>query len=403
MQTLRVAHITTIDMSLYFLLLNQLKSIRQAGYEVVGISASGPYVREIQAAGIYHFPVPMTRRITPLVDLHCLWGLYRLFCRERFTIVHTHNPKPGFLGQIAAKMAGVPIIVNTLHGFYFHDHMRPGLRRFYITLEKIAARCSDVILSQNHEDIQTAIREGICPPEKIKYLGNGIDLSAFDPDLFGDKDVRQKRQELRIRDGAKVVGFVGRLAAKRKGFLHFLQAGQRVAKQCRNVCFLIIGDTDAGKSDGVDPFAAKESGIWEQCRFLGRRPNSELPSLYALMDVLVLPSLFEGIPRAIMEASAMRVPAVATNVKGNREAVEHGRNGLLVPLGDVQALADAIVDLLMDRGKAHQMGEEGHRMALERFNEGLVFEKVKAEYAWLLREKRLPVPEPRATPGEALS
>src|SRR5262249_41354736 len=120
------------------------------------------------------------------------------------------------------------------------------------------------------------------------------------------------------------------------------------------------------------------------------RDNGELPNLYALMDVLVLPSLFEGIPRVIMEASAMGVPAVATDVKGNREAVEHGRTGLLVPLADVPALADAIVRVLTDTDRACRMGAESRRLALERFDERRVFDKVKAEYVDLL-VKRLDV------------
>jgi glycosyltransferase involved in cell wall biosynthesis len=315
--------------------------------------------------------------------------------RERFTIVHTHNPKPGLLGQLAARVAGAPIVVNTLHGFYFHDHMHPAWRHLYIAFEGIAARCSDVILSQNREDIETAIREGICPPDKIKHLGNGIDLTQFDPDRFSGAEVARRKKELNLPPSAPVVGFVGRLAAKRKGLLDFLAAGQRVAEHHSDVCFLIVGDSDLGKPDAVDPSAAYDYGIAKQSIFLGHRPNEELPLLYRLMDILVLPSLFEGVPRAVMEASAMKVPAVVTNVRGNREAVEAGRNGLLVPLGDVPVLAKAICELLSDQAKAQQMGEEGRRIALERFDERLVFEKVKAEYARLLREKGLPVPQPR--------
>jgi len=391
----KAAHVTTVDMALRYLLLNQLCSIQEAGYQVVGVSTPGPEVPAIEAAGIRHIPVAMTRSpVTPFQDLRSLWQLYRLFRRQRFTIVHTHNPKPGFLGQIAARMAGVPIVVNTVHGFYFHDHMHPALRRFYIALEKIAARCSDVILSQNREDMETAIREGICPPEEIKYLGNGIDVQRFNPANLSSEDISRKRLEVGLPDGAKVVGFVGRLAARRKGFLDFLRAGEMVAHRCPNVHFLVVGDADYGKADALHPTEARCYDIWDCCHFMGKRPNSELPALYALMDVLTLPSLFEGVPRAVMEASAMQVPAVVTDVKGNREAVEHGRNGLLVPLGDVQALADAIVELLTDREKARRMGQEGRRMALERFDERLVFEKVKAEYARLLREKGLPIPEP---------
>jgi glycosyltransferase involved in cell wall biosynthesis len=397
----KVAHVTTIDMSLCYLLLNQLRSIQQAGYEVVGISSPGPELPLIKAASIRHIPVRMTRSpFTPLEDLKALWQLHRIFHRERFTIVHTHNPKPGFLGQIAAKTAGVPIIINTLHGFYFHDRMHPALRRFYMTLEKIAARCSNIILSQNREDIQTAIREGICPPEKIKYLGNGIDVQRFSPDNLSLEGVANKRTEVGLPAEAPVVGFVGRLVQE-KGLLELFAAAPLVRDQVPNVRFLFIGPVDTHKPDALTPDSARAFGIADICHFLGIRQN--MPELYALMDVFVLPSHREGFPRAPMEASAMKVPCVVTNIRGCRETVEHGRSGLLVPLGDVQALADAIIELLTDREKARRMGEEGRRMALERFDERLVFDKVKAEYARLLREKGFPVPEPRPSPVEASS
>ena len=392
MRQTKVAHITTIDSSLRYLLLNQLRTIQQVGYEVIGISSPGQDVPVIEAAGIHHIPVRMSRKaFRPFQDLKAVWRLYRIIRQERFDIIHTHNPKPGLLGQIAAKMAGVSVIVNTVHGFYFHDHMHPVLRRFYILLERIAALCSDVILSQNREDVDTAIRLKICPPEKIKYLGNGIDLSIFDPDQLSADGIERQREELGISKEAKVIGFVGRLTAKRKGFLDFLRAGQQVVRRCRNVCLLIVGDADYGRPDAVKPSVAKEYDIWNHCRFLGWRPNSELPILYSLMDILVLPSLFEGIPRTLIEASAMRIPCIATNVKGNREVIEHGRNGLLVPLGDVQALADATVGLLANKENSRRMGQEARRMALERFDERPVFEKVKAEYARLIQRKRFSV------------
>ena len=392
MRQMKVAHITTIDSSLRYLLLNQLCTIKQVGYEVIGISSPGQDVPLIEAAGIRHIPVRMTRKgSTPFRDLKAIWQLYRVIRQERFDIVHTHNPKPGLLGQIAAKVAGVPVIVNTVHGFYFHDNMHPILRRFYITLEKIAARCSDVILSQNREDVDTAIHLKICPPEKIKYLGNGIDLALFNPDSIASTVLETKSAEIGLSKDVETVGFVGRIAAKRKGFLDFLDAGRHVVRRFPNVRFLIVGESDYGKTDAVNPAVAGEYGIQEHCVFLGRRPNEELPALYALMDVIVLPSLFEGIPRSVMEASAMCVPAVVSNVKGNREAVQNGRNGVLIPLGSINAIADAIIKLLSDQERARRMGEEGRRIAIECFDERVIFEKVKAEYARLLREKGLSV------------
>jgi glycosyltransferase involved in cell wall biosynthesis len=389
----KVGHVTTVDISLRYLLLNQLCSLQRDGYQVLGISMPGSDVPTVEAAGIHHLSVSMTRSITPVKDWVSLWRLYAVMRRERFTIVHTHNPKPSLLGQLAARMAGVPIVVNTVHGFYFHDHMHPAWRRFYIFLERIAAFCSDVVLFQNKEDMLTAIRERVCTPHKARHLGNGIDLVQFNLDRFSAQDAVLYKQRLGIPAEAPVVGFVGRLTAKRKGFLDFLRAGALVLEYCPDVRFLVVGEADREKSDAVDPSIAVEYGIATRCLLLGNRPNEELPILYKSMSVLVLPSLFEGIPRVVMEASAMGVPSVVTDVKGNREAVEHGRNGLLVPLGDVQALANAIIHVLTNREDAHRMGEEGRRIALERFDEQLVFEKVKAEYARLLREKGLPVPQ----------
>lgn len=396
MSQLKVAHVTTIDMSLRYLLLNQLRSIQDAGYTITGISSPGPDVPAVEAAGIHHIPVDLNRNpFTPLQDLRALWQLYHIFRRERFTIVHTHNPKPGFFGQLAARAAGVPIIVNTLHGFYFHEHTPPLLRRFYVALEKIAARCSDVILSQNSEDVQTAIAEGICTPEKIKYLGNGIDVQRYDPATLSAAEVASKRTEVGVPNGAPVVGFVGRLV-REKGLLELFAAARLVRQQIPDVRFLFIGPVDTHKSDAITPDTANEYGVGDICHFLGLR--HDMPQLYALMDVFVLPSHREGFPRAPMEAGAMGVPAVVTAIRGCRETVEHGRNGLLVPLGDVRALTGAIVELLTDREKAHRMGAAGRRRALHRFDERCVFERVKAEYARLLREKEFPVPAPRRVP-----
>lgn len=389
MHTIKVAHVTTIDAAFRALLINQLRSMREEGYEITGISAPGRDVALLEREGVRHVAVPMTRNFTPFADLLSLWRLYRVMRHERFTIVHTHTPKAGLLGQLAARLAGVPIVINTVHGFYFHDHMSHAWRRFYILMEKLAARCSDVILSQNREDLQTAIEEGICAPGKIKHLGNGIDLAQFDPDRVSPSEERQLRRKLGIADNTPVVGFVGRLAARRKGFLDFMDAARGVAARLPQVRFLIVGETDHGKPDAVTPDVAERYGIADRCLFVGQRDNQELPSFYKLMNVLVLPSIFEGLPRVVMEASAMGVPSVVSNVKGNREAVREGCNGLLVPFGDVPSLRSAILRILREPDTARAMSSQARRIAAECFDEQAVFETVKAEYARLLEQTGL--------------
>jgi glycosyltransferase involved in cell wall biosynthesis len=160
-----------------------------------------------------------------------------------------------------------------------------------------------------------------------------------------------------------------------------------VVQKETDVRFLLVGPIDDQKADMLTPGMARQAGVEEMCVFTGLR--NDMPEMYALMNVFVLPSHREGFPRSPMEASAMGVPCVVTNIRGCREAVEHGRNGLLVPLGDVQALAGTISELLTDREKALRMGQEGRRMAMERFDERAVHEKVKSEYGRLLAEKGL--------------
>lgn len=394
--TVRVAHVTTIDQSLRYLLLNQLRSITDAGYQVTGISAPGPDVPALEAHGIRHIAVPLTRRLTPLADLRALLRLYRVFRHERFTIVHTHTPKPGLLGQLAARMAGTPAVINTIHGFYFHEHMSPAQQRFYITMERIAARCSDLILSQSSEDLDTAVRLSICPPERIQLLGNGIDLRRFDRRRIDPAHLMRLRQTLGVPSGVPVIGFVGRLVAE-KGMIELARAVQQVQSRVGPVTLLIVGGVDREKADALTPEDIQAAAGATTCVFAGVR--QDMPEMYALMDIFALPSYREGFPRAAMEASAMGAPCVVTDVRGCREAVEHGRNGLLTPLRDVDALADALVRLVRDNDLRAAMGAAGRSMARERFDEQQVFQRVIGAYRRVLREKGIPAPESVAMPA----
>ncbi|MET0554019.1 MAG: glycosyltransferase [Vicinamibacteria bacterium] len=394
----RVAHVATAAMSLRYLLRGQMEAVRERGYAVTGVSAPGPDAEVLADHGISHAAVPMTRRITPFRDLVSVVRLYRVLRRGRFAIVHTHTPKPGLLGQLAARAAGVPVVVNTLHGFYFHDRMPALARRFYIAMEKVAARCSDLILSQNEEDVAAALRLGIARPGQIRLLGNGIDVRRFDPAAVGRHRRVETRASLGIAEGAPVVGFVGRLVAE-KGLPELFDAMRFVVRAVPGVRLLLVGATDHEKADQLGAAAAAARGIEDVCVFAGVR--QDMPELYAAMDVFALPSHREGFPRAPMEASAMKVPCVVTDVRGCRQAVAHGRNGLLVPAGDARALADALLALLRDPVRARRLGEDGRRRALAEFDEREVFARVLGEYERLLGSRGLGalVPAPAAPAG----
>ncbi len=392
-EDIKIVQIATVDWFVRHIMLGQLVALKDAGFNVVTISREGVDVASIEGAGIRHIPIAFTRNLTPLSDLRSTWRLYRTLRKEKPALVHTHTPKIGLLGQLAAWMARVPVLVNTIHGYYFHEHMSGFWRSFYINLERVAALLSSTVFFVSEEDMSTALRERVCPPEKMKLLGPGgigVDIQRFNRTRIAPATLRQKRAELAIPPDAKLVGFVGRLVAE-KGILELLEALQMVRLQVPEVRLLLVGPIDIDKADAITPEIASRFGVEDICIFPGRR--ADVPELMALMDVLALPSYREGFPVVLMEASAMEVPSIATDVRGCREAVENGRNGTLVPLRNIPALADAIVDLLSDREKAVRMGKEGRKIAEERFDQRIAFANIEAEYTRLMHNMGLLVPE----------
>jgi glycosyltransferase involved in cell wall biosynthesis len=382
----KVVHITTVDMSVRHLLLNQLLALRDAGFEVGAVSAAGPDLGPVRAAGVPHWPVSFTRRMTPLRDLMAAFQIWRLCRRERFTIVHTHQVKAALFGQIAARLAGVPIVVNTVHGFYFHEHTPPLKRRAWIRLEEFCALFSDALLSQNREDITTAIETGICDAQKIEHIGNGIDVRRFDRATVPGERLARLRGELGIPAGVPVVGFVGRLVEE-KGLLELFAAIAQIRGRHPDLRFLVVGPVDSDMPDHLGPAAAARAGIGDITVFAGYR--DDMPDLYALMTVLVLPSHREGLPRSPMEASSMGVPTVATEIRGCREVVRPDRNGYLVPVKDPSALAGAIDRILSDPPLAARLGTDAREMAVAEFDEQIIFQRVVAVYRRLLAAKGL--------------
>jgi glycosyltransferase involved in cell wall biosynthesis len=382
----KVVHMTTVDMSVRHLLLNQLLALRAAGFEVGAISAAGPDLGPVQAAGVPHWPVAFTRRMTPFRDLIAAFQIWRLCRRERFTIVHTHQVKAALFGQMAARLAGVPLVINTVHGFYFHEHTPPLKRRAWIALEKLCATFSDVLLSQNREDIATAVETGICDRGKIEHLGNGIDVRRFDRSALPAEWLAKLRADLGIQEGVPVVGFVGRLVEE-KGLLELFAAVAAIRSRVPGLRFLVVGPVDADMPDHLGPATAAQAGIGDITVFAGYR--DDMPELYALMTVLVLPSHREGLPRSPMEASSMGVPIVATDIRGCREVVRPDQNGYLVPVRDAAALASAIERVLADSALAARLGARARELAVTDFDEQIIFGRVVRVYQRLLAEKGL--------------
>ncbi len=376
MRTLRVAHLTTTDLTLRYLLLGQLRRLSAEGYEVTGISAPGPNAGALQAEGIRHLPWRnATRSWNPVADVRALAELVALLRRERFDLVHTHNPKPGVLGRVAARLAGTPLVVNTVHGLYATPEDRLRKRAAVLGLEWLAGRCSDLELYQSEEDLAWAGRLRLARKGRSHLLGNGTDTGFFDPAQVPPERAAALRRELGLPADALVVGAVGRLVAE-KGYRELFAAARAVRQADPRVRFLAVGTPDLDKADAISE--AELAAAAGDVLVTGWR--DDVRDLLAVMDVFVLASWREGMPRSAIEAAAMGKALVLTDIRGCREVARHDREALLVPPRDPGALATAISRLAADPALRERLAGAARRRALERFSEQDVAERVVAHY-----------------------
>ena len=370
----RLLHVTTSDISLDLLLLPQLRAFRDAGYEVHAASAPGASVPRIAAEGIVHHPLRhATRAMAPHRDLAALVELRRLVTRLRPAIVHTHTPKPGIYGRIAARSAGVPLVVNTQHGLYAQADDRARRRVPIHLLERLAAACSHAELFVNPEDLDTMARLGV-PRRRLWFLGGGVDLERFRP----RPELRDEaRAELGLEPEDVAVGLVGRLVAE-KGYAEVFEAARALRTSHPRLRWVVVGPTDPQKDDQLSAATidrARADGV----RFLGRRDDVE--RLYQAFDLFVLASYREGWPVSAMEASACGLPVVATDIRGCRQVVAHGETGVLVPARDASALAAAVGALAADAARRVALGRAGAARAVARFDQRRIFDLVLEVYA----------------------
>ncbi len=369
---IKICYIVSVDITLRFILFNQLKFIKREGYDVYSVCSRGKWAKDIEKEGIRVKNIKLKRRISPISDLIALINLFFYFKKEKFDIVHTHTPKAGLIGQLAAKMAGVHVIVNTVHGFYFQKDDLWLKRKFFLLTEKISAKCSNLIFFVNKEDIETATKEKICSPALMKYFGGGINVEKFDPKRFSKKFILEKKKQFKINPNNKVVGIIARLV-REKGYLDLFFAFKKVINAFPNTTLLVVGFLEPEKKDTINPAIVKRYKIEKNVIFLGERVDVD--EIYPLMDIFVLPSHREGLGVSIIEASAMEKPVVSTNIRGCREVVEDGFTGKLVPVSDSDKLAEAIMFLMDNPKESKKMGKRGRVKAKKEISERAFLER----------------------------
>ena len=339
----------------------------------------GNFLNLAEAKGIPLRIIPtFGRRIDPLRDLITLVRLFRLMRRERPDIVHTHTAKAGALGRVAARLAGVPIVVHTFHGSVFDGYFGTSVARFFQWIERILALGTDTIVAVSERVAADLAERKIAPRRKIEVVPLGLELGRF-------QDVQQRRGELRRELGvpprARLVGSVGRLVAiKDLGTL--LRSMAQLSATQPDAILLVVGD---GPDRPALEMEAERLGLGSRARFLGFR--DDLERIYADLDVAVNCSLNEGTPVALIEAMASGVPVLATAVGGTPDLLDEGRLGRLVPPGDPNALARALAESLSGGDDSAQKAALARRSVLQRFSLDRLLGDLDRLYLRLLKSK----------------
>ncbi len=377
---MRVILFANTDWYLYNFRRSFALDLQRKGYEVLLISPPGPYGVRIRALRLRYESVPMDRRsLNPFREAALLRYLWRLFRRERPALVHSFTIKCAVYGSLAARLAGVPARINAVAGmgyvFTSDDRRARLLRPMVRTLLKRALGGSGArLILQNPDDVALFERAGLVDASLVRLIrGSGVDCSRFivrPPDSASGAAMKPPRVLLAAR------------LLWDKGIAEFVAAARELRAQGRAISFLLAGDPDQGNPAAVSENTVRDwmrEGVLE---WLGH--VDDMPALIATVDVVVLPSYREGLPKGLIEAAACGLPLVATDVPGCREVITDGEDGLLVPARDAPALAAASLRLLDDPKLAARLGAAARRKALSEFDDHIIIDRTLAVYAELL-------------------
>ncbi|MCC6548122.1 glycosyltransferase family 4 protein [Candidatus Sumerlaeota bacterium] len=339
---------------------------KRAGYEVICACAPGPYWQELEALGLTMIPLKIARTANPISAIGSVLEVAYMLRDHMPDIFHVHTPIASMIGRLGAFIARTPRTAYTVHGFYFHDQMPMLKRWFHIALERAFAPLTDHVFCVSREDYRAALRLGIGKKRKTFLVGNGADPRRFDIALRAQRSAL--REELRIPADALVITIVGRLVHD-KGHAEFFIAAKALAARFPSTHFVIIGDTLSSEHDDAKQEIMRYSCAVPAGRvhFLGMRNDVE--RLLAATDIFCLPSHREGLPVSIIEAMMMGLPTVTTRIRGCRELIRDGIDGLLVEPKNPRQLEESLATLIEQPDLARKCGDNAHARALAHFNE----------------------------------
>lgn len=326
--------------------------------------------------GKYEEVGTLGRNVDPVKDLAALFSLYSIFRKGRFDIVHTHTAKAGFLGRIAARMAGCRAVVHTPHGHNLYGYFDPEITEYIKRAERFAGRFCDRIIALTELEKKDMVKCGLAPKDKIDVIYQGLELEGYRRNLLRGEETRRS---LNIPQGAMVVGMAGRLEPV-KGPDIFIEAAAMVFAEYPGAFFLIAGD---GNMRRILEERIEATGIKKNIRLLGWR--EDIPEILSALDIFVLPSLNEAVGMALVEAQAAGVASIASRVGGVPEVVSDGRTGILVEPENPCELAEAIKGLLSDDEKRRRLAAAGWEFVSGKFRAEDMARKVSELYVSLVK------------------
>ena len=372
---MRIMQIAAIEMTHKKLLKNLNETCVRQGFDVHCVSKMEHHFDMVTRKGIVYHNINIDRDIKLISNIKTVYELIKLMKQEKPDIVHVHTPVAAVLGRLAAKIAKVPAVIYTAHGFYFHDGMPKSRYYIYYLIEKIMAKFfTDYLFTQSKEDYEVATRHHFLSRKNAyhyRWISNGIDLEdKFNYDKVNQQKIKLLKKEYDIKKDDLIITFIGRLVEE-KGIIDLLEAVERVKYQ--NIKVFIIGDTHQSERDTMTFKKLEKYKKHHNIIFTGSLDN--ISDYLYLSDIFCLPSYREGMPRSIIEAMAMKNAIITTNIRGCREEVEDNINGYIIPINAPQYIATKIDTLANNPELLAKFKNKSHEIANKHYDERQVVQK----------------------------
>ena len=382
MKSAKIIRTSTIPGSLNTFCRGLLRELQdEDGYEVVAVSSPGDEMKEIEEReGVRTVAVPMERHISPFKDLKSLWGLIKVFRREKPAMVHSITPKAGLLSMMAAWFCRVPVRVHTFTGLVFPT--ATGLtQKILILTDRITCACATHVVPEG-EGVRSDLINYRITKKPLRVLGHGnirgIDLERYNPEL---PEVKAEASRIR-KDGVFTFVFIGRLVGD-KGINELVAAFARLNKECPSTRLILVGPQESNL-DPLKPETLAEIEANKSIEAVGRQ--SDVRPWLVASDAFVFPSYREGFPNVVIEAGAMGLPSIVTDINGSREIILEGENGTIIPSKSEAALYDAMYRFVTQADEIGKMASSARELIASRYEQGYVRRCLKEYYREILQK-----------------